>query len=73
MRESFTPEEVDSIENAAFEVGFRIGVTQERERIISILEAEAESDGPYCSLPIDREHCQSCWQFDYLIKLIRGK
>ena len=38
MRDSFTPEEVDRIENKAYEVGVGIGVTQERERIIALLE-----------------------------------
>jgi hypothetical protein len=39
MRDSFTPEEVDRIENTAFEVGFRIGGSQERSRILALLEA----------------------------------
>lgn len=42
MRDSFTPEEVDRIENTAYEVGVKIGVTQERERIIAILERDAD-------------------------------
>ncbi|NBR24513.1 MAG: hypothetical protein EBU08_12225 [Micrococcales bacterium] len=40
MRESFTPEEVDRIEEKAYEVGVGIGATQERERIIALLEHE---------------------------------
>jgi hypothetical protein len=42
LRDSFTPEEVDRIENTAYEVGVKIGVTQERERIIAILERDAD-------------------------------
>lgn len=38
MRDSFTPEEVDRIENKAYEVGVGIGASQERERIIALLE-----------------------------------
>lgn len=41
MRDSFTPEEVDRIENKAYEVGVGIGVSQERKRIIALLEEEA--------------------------------
>jgi len=38
MRDSFTPEEVDRIENKAYEVGVGIGASQERERIIALLK-----------------------------------
>ena len=38
MRDSFTPEEVDRIEEKAYEVGVGIGASQERERIIALLE-----------------------------------
>ena len=38
MRDSFTPEEVDRIEEKAYEVGVGIGASQERERIISLLK-----------------------------------
>ena len=44
MRESFTPEEVDRIENKAYEVGVGIGASQERERIITLLEAWVADD-----------------------------
>ena len=40
MRESFTPEEVNRIENNAYEVGVGIGASQERERIIALLQKE---------------------------------
>jgi hypothetical protein len=39
MRDSFTPEEVTRIEEKAYEVGVGIGASQERERIIALLEA----------------------------------
>ncbi len=42
MRDSFTPEEVSRIENKAYEVGIGIGASQERERIIAILERDAD-------------------------------
>ena len=40
MRDLFTPEEVDRIENKAYEVGVGIGASQERERILALLEHE---------------------------------
>jgi len=40
MRDSFTPEEVDRIAEKAYEVGVGIGASQERERIIALLEHE---------------------------------
>ena len=42
MRESFTPEEVDRIENKAYEVGVGIGTSQERERIRARIIARIE-------------------------------
>jgi hypothetical protein len=44
MRDSFTPEEVDQIENKAYEVGVSIGASQERERITALLEAWVADD-----------------------------
>ena len=50
MRDSFTPEEVARIENKAYEVGIGIGVRQERERIIALLEGMVGNmDGNYSS------------------------
>lgn len=38
MRKSFSPEEVNSIENTAYDLGFVIGAREERERIISVIQ-----------------------------------
>lgn len=50
MRSSFTPEEVDRIENKAYEVGVGVGEFQERKRIL-----EAIGTCP-CNCPQD--HCE---------------
>ena len=42
MRDSFTPEEVDRIEDKAYEVGVGIGASQERERIKVNIEKRIE-------------------------------
>lgn len=42
MRTSFTPEEVDRIENDAYNFGVSIGAHQERERIIMALKNFAD-------------------------------
>jgi hypothetical protein len=44
MRESFTPEEVDRIEAKAYEVGVGIGASQERTRILALLEGWVSDD-----------------------------
>jgi hypothetical protein len=48
------------------------GASAERERIIALLEEEAKTWSEFCTLPIDPEHCQSCYLFNNLISLIEG-
>lgn len=43
MRTSFTPEEVDRIENDAYNFGVSVGANQERDRIVMILQEFADS------------------------------
>lgn len=38
VRDSFTPQEVNRIENKAYEVGFSVGAHEERLRILTLLE-----------------------------------
>jgi hypothetical protein len=45
---------------------------QERERIIALIEAEAETWSSDCDAPLEPEHCQSCWLFCNLIELIKA-
>jgi len=66
MRDSFTPEEVDRIENKAYEVGVGIGASQERERIIALLEATR----PSLSSVLDQEEALL---LDFYIALIKGE
>ena len=49
-----------------------LGKLRERERIIALLEEEAGTWSEFCTLPIDPEHCQSCYLFNNLISLIKG-
>lgn len=42
MRTSFAPEEVDKIENSAYDLGMSIGAHQERERILLLLKSFAD-------------------------------
>jgi hypothetical protein len=52
MRDSFTPEEVDQIENKAYEVGVGIGASQERERIIALLNSYCDANRhAFCECP----------------------
>lgn len=57
--------------NKDYYAGMTQGRIEERERIIALLEKVAESQSDYCELPIDPEHCQDCFYFDYLIALIK--
>jgi len=66
MRDSFTPEEVDRIENKAYEVGVGIGASQERERIIALLEATR----PSLSSVLDQEEALL---LDFYIAFIKGE
>jgi len=52
---------------------FNEGVLAERERIIALLEAQAENWSSDCEKPLDPKHCQSCWLFVDLIALIKGE
>lgn len=45
----------------------------ERERIIALLETNAENWSSDCQKPLDPQHCQSCWLFVDLIALIKGE
>jgi len=54
-----------------WELGKAFGRDLERERIIGLLEKEAESWSSNCQKPLDPEHCQSCWMFVDLIALIK--
>lgn len=38
MKQSFTPEEVDEIENNSYEIGIIVGRTTERARIVDLLK-----------------------------------
>jgi hypothetical protein len=47
MKKSFTPEEVNKIENDSFLIGMITGETKERNRIIDILlDGWADEDSP---------------------------
>lgn len=70
MRDSFTPEEVTRIEDKAYEVGVGIGASQERERIIALLETYWDEP---CGTPFDPEHCVDCGTIGQLIALIKGE
>ena len=59
--------------DAIFKYGKAIGIEQERERVIALLEAEAIDFSEYCTLPLDEEHCQMCNQYVKLIALIKGE
>lgn len=48
------------------------GINEERERIIALLEKEAGTWSEFCTIPIDPEHCQSCYLFYNLIGLVKG-
>lgn len=61
MRSSFTPEEVDRIENKAYEVGISVGERQERERI---LQAVFDVRDDYVHDP--------AYGFDLLIQYLSG-
>jgi len=50
MRDSFTPEEVDRIENKAYEVGVNIGTYQERLRILKIIEDQLCTCSDNCGM-----------------------
>ena len=65
MRSSFNPEEVTQIEDKAYEVGVRIGRSEEQSRILDILSAQACNCTTYCD-KIDMS-------FSTLIALIRGE
>jgi len=67
MRSSFTPEEVDQIEEKAYEVGERIGRRLERERIVALLKQHL------CTFT-DTEIVE-CWcgSFNEAIALIKGE
>lgn len=41
MRKRFRPDEVDAIEQSAYEAGIAVGKTGERDRIVDILDTEA--------------------------------
>lgn len=42
-------------------------------RVIELLEADAVDWSPNCSLPIDGEHCQSCFEYAKLMTRIKGE
>jgi hypothetical protein len=65
MRNSFTPEEVDRIENKAYEVGVGIGASQERERVTALIETLKCGCGGECDMIEVR--------FNKLIALIKGE
>jgi hypothetical protein len=62
----------DLIEEAEKQ-GIDSGVIKERSRIVEILKDDAINWGQYCELPLDPTHCQNCWQYANLIRLIEGE
>jgi hypothetical protein len=44
MKNSFTSQEVDQIENNSYEVGIIVGRSTERARIIELLQSEKNAD-----------------------------
>ncbi len=69
MKQSFTPEEVNKIENDSFSIGMITGETKERNRVLDLLKEEWER---YCSPTPDPEECEICSVFDGIFKLIGG-
>lgn len=59
--------------NRGLEQGIDLGTLKERERIIKLLEDDAISWSPDCSAPIEKDHCQSCWNYADLIARIKGE
>ena len=70
MKQTYTREEVDDIENKAYEVGISVGRTQELERILKTLKINWAT---YCTMPPNPEECHICWIFDELTKKIEGQ
>jgi hypothetical protein len=62
----------DLIEEAEKQ-GVELGVAKERERIVEILKEDAINWGQYCELPLNPTHCENCWQYANLIRLIEGE
>ena len=54
----------------AVRAGVRLGVVQERERIIALLETYWDEP---CGTPFDPEHCVDCGTIGQLIALIKGE
>jgi hypothetical protein len=52
---------------------YESGKLDERERIIKLLEYLASANSKYCTIPLDRNHCQSCWATADTIAFIKGE
>ncbi len=63
---SHTPDQPDK----GYTTGFYDGKQAEQERIIKLLQEDAESQTEYCK-PLDSEHCHTCFEAVRLIKLIK--
>lgn len=48
------------------------GAAREQDRIIALLEVDAERQTQYCK-PLNAEHCHSCFESVRLIALIKGE